>query len=126
MSVKVPIYHMSSILPDEFNMSVSDWCTFRGFKYLISCRGTYVSVFAAPIEEKDHVPSSYNFGSVQIISTNHPSPMTCAAFCQEPQLGRSLNGIFAVASRGIISIYAPVRMVTVISDFETYEVCFPY
>lgn len=121
MSVKVPIYHMSSILPDEFNMSVSDWCTFRGFKYLISCRGTYVSVFAAPIEEKDHVPSSYNFGSVQIISTNHPSPMTCAAFCQEPQLGRSLNGIFAVASRGIISIYAPVRMVTVISDFETYE-----
>lgn len=115
---------ISTILSDSTKHNLNDSVFFCGSKYLLSCKDNVICIFGASQETEIAYPEDTPFTIHQIISDSfHSSMIEAVAWCKDIRTNQTYNGIFAVASKGVVLIYAPQTLQMTQPSFHSIKVC---
>ena len=119
--MEFPISIISTCLPQDDLVNMTDFCVYHGKKYLLCAFENKITIY----NQITTVDNKKEYVVAQIIEDMYlTDPITCIRWCKDALNQNSQRGEFVVASSSFLTIYAPIIDNPIAPDYKTMMVYF--
>lgn len=119
----IPLTLVASQLAKCHVFEVCDVCIFRNYKLLLCARSTILCIYKSVATMDSSVLREGSFTLHQIIQDRYiRDEISSVMWCKSNQTAISERGEFVVASGAILTVYAPLSLMSIVPTFESFQV----